>query len=739
MKTINAFIILCIIVFTIPAVASAEPVSPAISYTKTVPKNCARGCMVRLSLWDAAEGGTEVWNEQKQLIIKKKTLITTLGDTVTLNTVDFSEQLWVQAEMQSDGSYALIGTRDPLRPTPYALYSPGQPGAGDITGINAGTGLTGGGLFGDVTLNADTSYLQRRVTSTCVAGNAIRIVNADGTVTCEPVAVPGGDISAVTAGAGLTGGGTSGDVTLNIGQGTGITVGLDSVSADTTYLQRRVTGTCAAGSSIRVINQDGTVTCEADDAGGGAGGGWVDDGAVVRLATDTDRVGIGTLEPPVAKLEVGNLMRIQSPGEPAWPSSGKGMEVAYNNDLHKGYIQVYNRGTATWGNLYLGDGNVGIGNAYPTGKLHVAGSSPFIISDATSGDVAGITLQTNHADRWKIASHESNQTLTLWSSGGPVGTKVVIKSDTGNVGIGHYDPPEKLTVGGGNLSVTNGNIYVSNESGSKTLGLRTGGDALDFDFSGGMLYVNGDGGNIMLVHNARKNVGIGITDPSELARLHVVRMGYGDGYAIYGKSSNIGVAGEGDWYGVWGEGGQYDFYAGGAGTNYGPFTGGHDVKLSSDIPADILPGMIVSVTGETQIRHYGKGEISLSSTLPTVTLSKKPKDKGVFGVFVKETPLERGRKDHWYEKKDGERFGVVNALGEGRAWVSNINGKIEIGDYITTSSVPGYGQRQNDDILHSYTLGKVIETVDWDSVTESISFEGKTYKIYLIAVVYASG
>ena len=121
-------------------------------------------------------------------------------------------------------------------------------GGGDITAVNAGTGLTGGGASGDVTVNADTTYLQRRVSGTCAVGNAIRVIAEDGTVTCEATAGGGGDITDVLQGAGLS--------VTNPG-GPQPTVGIDE-----TYTQRRVASTCPAGQAINTINQDGTITCE---------------------------------------------------------------------------------------------------------------------------------------------------------------------------------------------------------------------------------------------------------------------------------------------------------------------------------------------------------------------------------------------------------------------------------------------------------------------------------------------
>ena len=60
------------------------------------------------------------------------------------------------------------------------------------------------------------STFQFRVTGTCPAGSSVRAINSNGTVTCETDDNSGGDITGVTAGTGLTGGGTTGTPTLGI-------------------------------------------------------------------------------------------------------------------------------------------------------------------------------------------------------------------------------------------------------------------------------------------------------------------------------------------------------------------------------------------------------------------------------------------------------------------------------------------------------------------------------------------
>jgi hypothetical protein len=67
---------------------------------------------------------------------------------------------------------------------------------------------------------------------------------------------------------------------------------------------------------------------------------------------------------------------------------------------------------------------------------------------------------------------------------------------------------------------------------------------------------------------------------------------------------------------------------------------------------------------------------------------------------------------------DTHKFVHINSIGEGLVNVCGENGNIEMGDYITTSSMPGKGMKQDDDLLHNYTVAKARENVTFSSPTE---------------------
>jgi len=60
-------------------------------------------------------------------------------------------------------------------------------------------------------------------------------------------------------------------------------------------------------------------------------------------------------------------------------------------------------------------------------------------------------------------------------------------------------------------------------------------------------------------------------------------------------------------------------------------------------------------------------------------------------------------------------------------------GNLEAGDYICSSSTPGKGMKQDDDLLHNYTVAKSREDVAWTAqeVTDNV--------VKMIACTYHCG
>jgi hypothetical protein len=106
----------------------------------------------------------------------------------------------------------------------------------------------------------------------------------------------------------------------------------------------------------------------------------------------------------------------------------------------------------------------------------------------------------------------------------------------------------------------------------------------------------------------------------------------------------------------------------------------------------------------------GKEGIFIEDALPIVKLSRIKKDKRVFGVVGDPTRSNNSK----------ERL-IINSVGEGAICVCNTNGNIENGDYIQSSDVLGHGEKQDDDILHNYTVAKA--TIDCNFELNSPYYE----------------
>lgn len=192
--------------------------------------------------------------------------------------------------------------------------------------------------------------------------------------------------------------------------------------------------------------------------------------------------------------------------------------------------------------------------------------------------------------------------------------------------------------------------------------------------------------------------------------------GTGTNYYVYARNGS----GSGSIGSIRGVGGTFAIYA---------FTGVHDAKI---LQSDSKTANIIE-TGASDNNHYPLGTILVNVKSEIVTLNDNGDPSMQPESYIVSSSLHQDKRAfgvYFGNANDEERphYESVAAIGDGAILVCSQNGNIENGDYITTASGSGgYGCKQNDDILHNYTVAKSLEDVDWSTEPSSSKLIACTY------------
>jgi hypothetical protein len=379
------------------------------------------------------------------------------------------------------------------------------------------------------------------------------------------------------------------------------------------------------------------------------GGGWVDDGSIIRLETGADKVGIGTANPRV-RLSLGTDFTAKKFA--LWD----GVDDFYGFGVGIGRIIFHTNDTEKM--TILANGNVGIGTSNPSSqtKVHVRGDSDsfglLVDAEGTSGSEIGLhTATSSYASLVKNAYFTSGwhrfdigsgaflqeivpggdvQFKVIGAGANPISwTKPLTLKTNGNVGIGTIDPLTEL------------HVHTSDAGDATTLRLENWGDVY-FDLTadnGALDFSSNTYSNVLVLKSG--NVGIGTDSPNE--KLHV------NGTA---KCSVLKL------------------------------TGGSDIAEPFDVSGagSVRPGMVLVIDRD----NPGK-----------LKVSQKAYDRCVAGIISGAGGIESGM-----------LMGQTGSVADGKYPVAlsgrvycradAANGAISPGDLLTTSDTFGHGMKVTD-------------------------------------------
>jgi hypothetical protein len=400
------------------------------------------------------------------------------------------------------------------------------------------------------------------------------------------------------------------------------------------------------------------------------------------------------------------------------------------------------------------DGDVGIGTDAPSSRLHVhnsGGAGQIQLTSSTSGTATsdGLIIEMSGSDDVLFLNKENTNMIFYTNN-----TEQVRIDSSGNVGIGTNAPVNKVTIRQDQADFTTleirNNNTTSNTAGSEILfgsyrDIETttfegskirainvdSGSSLfqyqDLAFYTNNAYLSGASERMRITKDG--DVGIGTNNPG--SRLHLQQV---DDTTPALRFTNISGGSGNHWQILFNSSfhlvfkfnnGSKGYLDDSADVSNIDFTGQHRSCSKEDELGVSSIGLIVSSTGEYMNFLPGVTWGTINESLPCVELAVTGQDKRVFGVISNKEDDKREYQQGVFisifdQGIDQNRL-IINSIGEGGVWVCNKDGTIENGDYITSCTVPGYGTKQSDDLLHNYTVAKITQDEDFSDMTLGIT------------------